>query len=264
LAAEGFERAERLGRFLVSAQPEDLERLARGLRNDHGYVEMVLGDAIFLRWMTVDPVGGLAFANKERFTNMAWWAWGKTDPEASLAAALEDPSPSVGAMVVRAIGQSDPLRARELIDLYPHFEQHLAMQGMASGLMDIDPAAGATMAAVWNDDFDKLVGGWAQRDPDAAMAWLAELPDMTKRSEALSRILGQMAFAHPERVGATIAALPDGATKWRAYANHAKRLAATDPEAARAWVEAAPTPLVRNEATVALARGLARLSQLEA
>lgn len=259
LVAEGFERAERLGRFLVSAQPGDLERLLIGLRGERGNMEVTLGDAIFLRWMTVDAAGGLAFAEKEGFTSMAWWAWGKIDPDSALAAALENPQSWAGTMVMRAIAQSDPLRARELFDRYPQFAESTALGGLASGMMKVDPVAGATLAAAWNHvvDHENLVSGWARREPDAALAWAQGLRDRTKRAEAMGVVLDQLAAEHPEKVGRAIEEMPDGHAKWRLYAEHAKRLAATDPEAARAWAEAAPTPLLRREATVELARGLA-------
>ncbi len=261
LAAEGFERAERLGRFLISAQPADLERLLLGLSSERGFVEMTLGDAIFLRWMTIDAAGGLAFVEQREggaFSSMAWWAWGKTDPDAALAAALDKPDPWVGTMVVRAIAQSDPLRAREILAQHPRFEEQSAMEGLASGMMKVDPTAGATLAAAWNYSIDQenRVSGWARREPEAALAWAQSLPDLTRRAEALRVVLGQWTAVHPEKVGPAIDALPDGRTKWKLYAEHAKRLAATDPEAARAWVDAAATPLLRREATFELARGL--------
>jgi len=259
LAATGFERAERLGRFLVTAGPADLERLALGLRGETGNIEMTLGDAVFLRWMTIDAEGGLAFAERERFGSMAWWAWGKTDPDSALAAALGKPSPWNGEMVMRAIAQSDPLRARGLFERYPQFAESSAMGGLASGMMKVDPAAGASLATAWNHavDHENLVSGWARREPQAALDWANALPDLTKRKEALEVVFGQLAAAHPEMVRASMEALPEGQTKWRLYAEHAKRLATTDLDAARAWVEAAPTTLLQKQATVELARGLA-------
>jgi hypothetical protein len=259
LAASGFERAERLGRFLVSAQPTDLERLLLGLRTPHGYIEGTLADAIFLRWMEVDAAGGLAFAEKERFGSMAWWAWAKTDPTAALAAALEKPVNFPGTMVLRAIAQSDPARARELMERYPQFQQSSAMQGLASGLMKTDPAAGATLAAAWgySVDQDHLISGWARREPEAALAWAQALPDLARRREAMTVLLDQWAVHHPEKVGPAIEALPESRQKWQLFVQHANRLATVDPDAARAWAETAPTPQLRREATVELARGLA-------
>lgn len=150
LAAKGFEQAARLGRFLATAQPADLERLHRGMRHRNGVIKETLGDAIFLRWMSVDAAGGLAYARKEDSGSAAWWAWGKVDPDAALTAALEQKDPWRGSAVLRAIAQSDPLRARDLIERYPQFGDGNAMAGLAAGLMQVDPAAGATVAADWN------------------------------------------------------------------------------------------------------------------
>jgi hypothetical protein len=259
LAATGFEQAERLGRFLVSATTADLERLLLGLRASHGRVEWTLGDAIFLRWMKVDTAGGLAFAKKENFSIHAWYGWGKTHPEAALKAALGESHPWPGTIVMRAIAQGDPLRARALLEQYPQFRDSMSMDGLASGMMQVDPAAGATLSVAWKDplgDFD-LVSGWARREPDAALAWARSLPDLVKRAEAMGMVLDQWAAVRPEMVGPTIEALPDGRIKSQLYAAHAHRLATTDPEAARAWVEAAPSPLAKRDATLELARGLA-------
>lgn len=259
LAAEGFEQAERLARFLPTANSDDLRRLLLGMQSQGGYLEPTLSDAIFLRWMAIDAEGALAFTEKEGFVGPAWWAWGKVDPEAALAAALAKPGSWLGTMVVRAIAQDDPARAREILDQYPRFTNESAMAGMASGLMNVDPAAGATLAAAWHYSLDQenLVSGWARREPEAALAWARALPDQTRRAEALGIVLAQWAATHPEKVGPAIEALPDGRTKWKLYAEHAKSLAATDPDAARAWVDAAPTPLVRREAALELVRGLA-------
>jgi hypothetical protein len=259
LASDGFERAERLGRFLLSAEPADLERLLLGWKAQRGQVEVTLAEAVFLRWMTVEAAGGLTFAGQHGYVGVAWWAWGKTHPDAALAAALKETDPKVGSMVLRAIAQNDPLRARQLLEHYPQFQEAPAMSGLASGLMRVDPAAGATLAAAWHDaiDDENLISAWARRDPEAALAWAQALPDSTRRAEAMGVLLDQWAAVHPEKVGPAIAALPEGAAKWKLYADHAKRLAAIDPERARAWVDAAPTPLLRNEATIELARGLA-------
>lgn len=259
LAAEGFEQAERLGRFLPTAQTADLERLCRGLREQRLPLEEMVGDAIFLRWMTIDPAGGLAFAGKEGFGMSAWWAWGKTDPEASLAAALKQKESWAGTAVLRAIAQSDPERARELIEKHPQFRDGHAMGGLAAGLMRMDPAAGATLVGAWNHSInhENHVSTWASRDPEAALTWAQGLPDQTRRTEALEVLVTQWAATNPEKIAPVIAALPEGRTKWKLYAEHTARLAATDPAAAREWVEAAPTARVRQEALVHLARGLA-------
>lgn len=258
LDASGFEQAERLGRFLVAAKPADLERLLLGLRDQGGQEDTILQDAIFLKWMTVDASGGLAFAEKEGFTSMVWWAWGKTHPEEALAAALARPDTGVGTMVVRAIAQSDPFRAQQILDLHPQFQESTAMEGLASGMMKVDPVAGATLAAAWNYTInsDNLISGWTRREPEAALAWASGLPELSKREEALRLVLDQWGATHPEKVEPAIKALPEGRMKWKFYAEHANRLATTNPEVAHAWVEAAPTPLLRREAAAEHARGL--------
>ncbi|MFN0129425.1 MAG: hypothetical protein ACKV19_22395 [Verrucomicrobiales bacterium] len=249
LAAEGFEQAERLGRFLRTATSDELKRLLLGMRKSGGHIEMTQRDAIFLRWMAIDAEGALAFTEKDAFIGPAWWAWGKVDPDAALAAALAKRESWLGTMVVRAIAQDDPARARAILERHPQFAEQSAMGGMASGLMKVDPVAGATLAAAWNHSLDPehLVSGWARREADAALAWAQALPDQARRSEALGIVLAQWAATHPEKVGPAIEAMPDGRTKWKLYAEHTRSLAATatqwaaeSPQVAADWAATLP------------------------
>ena len=129
LEARGLEQAERLGRFLVSATPADLERLLLGLQRQFEAIPETLRDAIFLRWMSVDPSGGRAMADRLNLLFTAGWAWGKTNPKAALAAALADSDNRLGIAVLRAIGQSDPQRARLLLEEHPRFREAGSMAG---------------------------------------------------------------------------------------------------------------------------------------
>jgi hypothetical protein len=261
LAAEGLEQFERLALFLPQAGAADLERLYLGLEEQgNGFVDKTLGPALFLRWMRLDPEGGRAFAMKRNRGGMAWLAWGKVDPEAAVAAALASKEWWKGAVVVRAIGQSDPARAQSLLDEHPQWRTEEALIGLAAGLMPTDPAAGATLVAAASEtvDYDKLVSTWARRDPEAALAWAQTLPDQVSRVQALGVLIDQWAKTDPDRIAATLTALPDGWTKWQLYASHAARLAVVDPAAAVAWAQAAPTEGLRRQASLEAARGLVR------
>jgi hypothetical protein len=261
LAAEGLEQFERLALFLPRAEAADLERLYVELEEQrNGFLGKTLGPALFLRWMRLDPEGGRAFAMKRNRGGMAWWAWGKVDPEAAVAAAQASKEWWKGEEVVRAIGQSDPARAQALLDEHPQWRTEEALTGLAAGLMPTDPAAGATLIAASTEsvDHDKLVSAWARRDPEAALAWAQALPDKVFRVEALIVMIDQWAKTDPDRIAATLTALPDGWTKWQLYATHTARLAVVDPAAAMAWAQAAPTEGLRRQASLEAARGLAR------
>ena len=119
LAAEGLEQFESLALFLPHAEAAELERLYLGLEEQaSASLDKTLGPALFLRWTRLDPAGAVAFATKRGRGPTAWWAWGKVDPEAAVAAALASKEGN-GKAVVRAIGQSDPTRAQALLDQHP-------------------------------------------------------------------------------------------------------------------------------------------------
>lgn len=260
LAVEGWEQLERLALFMPQAAPADLERLFLALDDEKERpLDSLIGSTVFLGWMTIDPEGGLAFARKHQEEDAAWWAWGKTDPGAAVAAALASKNRGLGSEVVASIGESDPALARKLLAEHPQWRSDWALDALASGLMRTDPAAGASLVAAsqYSIDSDGLISSWARRDPEKALAWAQALPDQERRAEALGVLIEQWAKTDPDRVAAAVTSLPDGRTKWQAYASHAARLAAVDPAAALAWTEAAPTEGLRRQATLEAARGLA-------
>lgn len=260
LAARGFEASERLARFLPKAGPAELAALMAGLEERDGVLDEAMTEAVFLRWMTIDPAGGQVFSEKHSLGGMAWRAWGKVDPEAAMAAVQTSRDLATAASALGAIAEIDPQRVQAWLDHHPQFRTHSVMLGVASGLMATDPAAGATLAAAWSEvsvDQGGLVRRWAQRDPEAAWAWAQSLPDRARRNDTLQVLVDQWAKTDPDRLSAAITSLPDGWNKWRFYVDHGARLAASDPASARAWVEAAPTELLRREATLEMARGLA-------
>jgi hypothetical protein len=259
LAARGFEASERLARFLPKAGPAELAALMATLLERDGGLDEAMTEAVFLRWMIIDPAGGQVFAEKHSLGRMAWRAWGKVDPEAAMAAVQASRDLATATSALGAIAEIDPQRVQAWLDHHPQFRTHSVMLGVASGLMATDPAAGATLAAAWSTepvDQGGLVRRWAQRDPDAAWAWAQSLPDRARRNDTLQVLVDQWARTDPDRLSSAITSLPDGWNKWRLYVEHGARLAASDPASARAWVEAAPTELLRREATLEMARGL--------
>lgn len=259
LEARGLEQAERLGRFLVSATPADLERLLFGLRWQMDGIPETLQDAIFLRWMSVDPAGGRAIASRLNLQFIAGWAWGKTDPEAAFAAARADTENLLGIAVLRAIAQTDPQRARALLEQNPRFRESGSMDGLADGLMRTDPAGAATLGAAWNPSVNRgnLLTDWARRDPDAAFEWARSLPEFSRRTEALKLLIDQWQQRDPERAASALDSLPEGRAKWDVLAQQAARLADDDPQAALAYVQALPNELLKREASIEIARQLA-------
>lgn len=260
LAAHGFEFSERLGRFLPRATATDLERLFEGLkrRRINGSDDLKL--AIFLRWMELDPAGGLKFTKKRRDTWTAWRAWGQVDADAAVAAALASESQSPGCSVLEGIADVDPVKARALIEAHPEFAGGEAYVNSAASLMRTDPAAGATMRVAFGDvETSEEIRAWVRRAPDDALAWARSLPDQQVRTEAMKHVLSRWAQADPRQAGEAILALPEGRLKRGLFADHAGLLAAAgDLTAARDWLERAPSPTLRSQSLIEMATAQAQ------
>ncbi|MFN0125101.1 MAG: hypothetical protein ACKV19_00245 [Verrucomicrobiales bacterium] len=263
LAAGGFEFSERLGRFLPQATAADLERLFEGLkrRKIDGSDDLRL--AVFLRWMELDPAGGLKYAGKQRDTSTAWtaWrAWGQVDADAAMSAALASESPSPGRSVLEGIADVDPAKARGLIEAHPEFAGDEAYVNSAASLMRTDPAAGATIRVAFGDvETSEEIRAWVRRAPEEALAWARSLPDQHVRTDAMKHVLSRWAQADPRQAGEAILALPEGRLKRGLFADHAGLLAAAgDLVAARDWLERAPSPTLRSQSLIEMAAAQAQ------
>ncbi len=84
LGAVGFDRYAKLSRFLATTNADEWEALYKALEEkdelSHRFV-----DLISLRWAEIDPLGAVTEGS-----SLAFWAWGKSDPEAALAQALKE------------------------------------------------------------------------------------------------------------------------------------------------------------------------------
>jgi hypothetical protein len=148
--------------------------------------------------------------------------------------------------VLRAIGQSDPLRAKELLAKYPQYSDREVTEGLANGLSDIDLRAGAeTALRICHSGDLEEVGIWARAEPDAALAWAKGIPAAERRVKALESIVKQWADSNPERIGPAIQGLPPSQSRNRLFTEQAARLARTDPEAALAWARSADSVTVQ-------------------
>lgn len=259
MEATGFDRWERLARWLGTATAGELEALAVVWQEGGAYEDRLTGDALFLRWTEIDAAGALAWSRKHGTHNWVWWAWGKNDPEAALAAALKEKETWCGTCVMRAIGQSHPERARGLLAKYPQFSNAESLEGLASGLSRNDPRAGAELALTFSRTKDPdAVETFARREPDAALKWAKEIAEPAARSRALKAIIAQWEQSAPERIGPAIQSLPAGKSKNRFIEEHAARLARTDPDPALTWAQQAELPAVQQAATAAVATALAQ------
>ena len=257
LNLRGMERSVRFGEWLCDAGTEELRDFIKALTATP--VEgSSFADAIFLRWAELDVQEAVAWGSAHGYALMAWWSWGKLDPEAALAAAAERKEMVNGAEALRGIAQINPERARRLMEKYPQFIMRGSLEGMAWGLTRSDPKAAAecslrTVSAA----SDGIVSGWAYKDPRAALAWAQGVSSTAQRNRALRAVIGQFESTSPELAGAAIAAMPPGKTKHQLLTVHAGELARRDPAAGIAYARDVPSPGLRAIALASVAGALA-------
>lgn len=267
LGSHGLELSERIGRFVPQATIAELERLFVGLKEYPTGVADDLKLTVFLRWMELDPAGGLEFAAQHGAGRLAWRAWGQVDGEAALAAAGQRESRSPGRAVLEGMACADPAKARVLINAHPEWAGDEASLNAAAGLMRTDPAAGATQWAAWAElDSSEEIRAWVRRAPEDALAWARGLADHQVRTDAMKLVLSRWGQTDPQQAGSAILQLPEGRLKRGLFADHAGLLAsAGDLAAARRWIDDhAATATLRSESLREIARVQANTDPLAA
>jgi len=259
LALRGWEQAEVFGVWIATASEADCRDLLLQLKEHDDGDDTTLKGAAFLRWMELDAAEAMSFAEKEgSYAGVAWWAWGKLDPERALAAAAEKKNAWHGKAALRGIAQTDPQRALELMARYPQFEDVTSLEGLASGLSRTDPRAAAEICLRLDTTESRNVfKGWAKREPDAALAWALDIKSPGQRSNLLKALMEQWQDTSPERIPAMLTALPAGSLKLDLLSSHAATLAHTDPVAALAFAKQIEAPGARTPAIGSALRSVA-------
>ncbi len=230
---------ELLIRTLETAGTEELHPLLDAL-DAEDRLETLVKDLVFLRWTAIDPPNALAAAARHGLLSSAYWAWGKTDPDAALAHAQELGNPTWLAAVVRAIGQVDPDRGIALVNEWlPQGHRESALVGIRATIGHEDPRRALKMA-LESDHWDhEIVQEWLRKDPVAAFDWLnANLP--SRESYEWKQTIDGLLKSHPGRVVEALEGLPEGWLKTNLSASHISYLAFHDMESAIGILEKAP------------------------
>jgi hypothetical protein len=145
--------------------------------------------------------------------------WAREDPDAALASLDQLGSRQRGdfaSSVLSGIAAIDPARATAWL------------ADPANKLVDF-PFMGHILAGTIGRE-------WLRRDPDAALAWAAQLPD-SQRGGAYTGILVTLAGTDPARAASAAAQLEPGDTRRNLLADIGESWARTDPAAALTWVQ---------------------------
>jgi hypothetical protein len=145
--------------------------------------------------------------------------WAREDPEAALASLDQLGSRQRGdfaSSVLSGIAAVNPDRATAWL------------ADPANKLVDF-PLMGHILAGTIGRE-------WLRRDPEAALAWAAQLPD-SQRGGAYTGILVTLAGTNPNRAAETAARLEPGETRRNLLADIGESWARTDPQAALTWVQ---------------------------
>lgn len=143
--------------------------------------------------------------------------WAREAPEQALASLRGgDPAKQAGdaTSILAGIASGDPQRATEW----------LADPG---NVMAVLPFLGHFLAGSIGKE-------WARQNPDAAVAWAAQLPD-SQRTGAYVGILGTLAGSNPAAASAYITRLEDGGARMEAIKHIATVWGKQSPQAAADW-----------------------------
>ncbi|MCU0779564.1 MAG: hypothetical protein MUF04_00520 [Akkermansiaceae bacterium] len=143
--------------------------------------------------------------------------WAREAPEQALASLRGgDPAKQAGdaTSILAGIASGDPKRATEW----------LADPG---NVMAVLPLIGHFLAGSIGKE-------WARQNPDAAVAWAAQLPD-SQRTGAYVGILGTLAGSNPAAASAYVTRLEDGGARMEAIKHIATVWGKQSPQAAADW-----------------------------
>ncbi len=250
--AHGMDRTLRMAVFLRTASSADMEKVIAQCR-ERKIRDKDLTDLVWLRWVDIDREAAF---KADPGGNALWWAWGKLDPAAAVAAAAEA-KPENLQEVIRSIGQSDHSAAIQLLSEYPAADTSLVWEGILNGLGKTDQGAAAALAMERNLKPDEYIGEWVASEPERAMEWARGLEDPVQHRRALDFAVKALTHSDPAAALRESSAMPAGRARTERQAEVIAALARTDPAAAREVAEGLENPSERRIALSHLAETLA-------
>ena len=229
LSSDDSEFYENLVLRVAVSEVPDLEILLTALK-EQDRLSTTAKDLIFLRWMEIDPASGLRAARSAKVLRSAYWAWAKVDSETAMAFAREETESMPMEAVVRAVGQSDPERAIELVGELEDPRNRSVWEGILDGFGDENPERAAKEAARQGRSDRDYIKAWVNRDPERALAWLSEHQGHEEREFVYA--IEQLLKFHPKKAPRIIDSLPEGHPRNLALVSYASHLIHEDADAA--------------------------------
>ena len=173
------------------------------------------------------------------------------DPETTVELAKQigtDKLPaSAAAAIAGGLAESDMEAARHYVDSLPEGEAHeKALENMLQTWGRNNPEEAMAYAqklpegsAARTEGIATALGTLAERDPDAAFAYLAKA-GAAEISDATSRIINTVANNDPGKASGWVSSLPDGPLKEDAGKQLTAAWASNDPNAAAEWLKTLP------------------------
>lgn len=236
--------------------------------------------ALATHWAGIDPEGaatyGLTLAEKvsgfldSQFMQRVMLRWAERDlGEVEQLLARVAPGRNqdgLTAFFASALAESDPAAALGLLQRNPRGTGAETMAtGILAALARTDPAAAAKAAVeyAWTPSrrdaaYGTVATVWAERDPLAALTWLATLPLGYEKRYIMGRIGGVWAARDAEGFFAFAQSLQDPGERGAMMLNGLRALAAKEPQAAHAHLQQMPAGPDREMALLGVAESVAR------
>jgi hypothetical protein len=217
---------------------------------------LTLAEVLVRRWAQADPAAAVAYAKglprlatREALVRCALEEWIQAAPAAALKWVEALPAgrekEKCWSTAFDALASRDPKQALALAD---GLTVSAATKNRLRGVIlqswaRTDPPAAAAVAAAMKDTAGSLLGDiasrWAIMDPKTAMAWVAGLPSLKARQDALWRAAEGWASVDGQAAVTYLLSQPAGETH-TALSSALKRWAADEPEAAMSWAAGLP------------------------
>lgn len=241
-------RLTELALWLADANSEEMTELWRAL-HQADKLDASSYDLFMKHWTKIDPRGALAVARETGHERVAWWAWGKHEPEKAFAACQTE-SPEFLSITLRGIGQDFPDLALRLLEENPNLADHVAVEGIAQGMDDEDPLTALEFAARHGKSFQDPLKNLVRADPAAALEWMNSHPGQShKISEALAKLVAE----HTEQVPELLAQLPTGQVRKNLVEEFIAQIGKDDLTQAIALIEEQPGSAIRSSLYAQLA-----------
>lgn len=275
-AAPREDRLRLLVRWLPGADAAEIAALAEEWFSTPTGSGDEIWQTLVLRWLETDPGAALDFSRKitKAFLatlpygnamtplDYAYQALGRVNPELALARLTEESAlllkrvatefqTSLGTEKMRAWAESVPGHPELAFLRNPENSNNFL------DLSDPAKAAASMTAAQRKNQLDSVAAAWAEKDPDAAIAWVKSQEDPFQKTKGLAAIASALAKANPAKALELMESMPSSPLLAKAGTDYVAVLAKTDPQAAKAYLDAHLSGTNRLQGIAAIAAGQA-------